>query len=132
MMKVLVDGGFLSKDKILLGGVEIAPFDVTAAVLSEQFSRGGPEDVTVMRVLVRGSAGQITYDLVDYYDKKLGVTSMGKTTGYTCSIVTQMIGRGEVKGRGVLPPEVALAGQSIEKLTAELEKRDVTISKGMS
>jgi lysine 6-dehydrogenase len=128
MMKVLVDGGFLSKDKVSVDGVEISPFDLTAAVLSGQFSRGGPEDVTVMRVVVRGSAGQITYDLVDYYDKNLGVTSMGKTTGYTCSIVTQMVGRGEVKGRGVLPPETALDGRSIERLTSELGKRDVRIS----
>ena len=93
-----------------------------------ELDRGEPEDVTVMRVQVKGRGGQIVYDMVDYYDEKSGVTSMGKTTGYTGSIVTQMVGTGEVKGRGVIPPETAIQGETVGKLLDELDKRGVKVS----
>lgn len=127
-MKFLVDAGFLSKRTVRVGGKEIAPFDLASALLSRELSGGDPEDVTVMRVEVRGPAGGITYEVFDYYDRKNKVTSMGKTTGYTGSIVAQMVGSGEVKGKGVVPPEVALGGEAVGKLIAELAKRGVKIS----
>jgi len=127
-IKLLADAGFLSKQRIKVGEVEVSPHDVSAALLSKELSGGDPEDMTLMRVEVRGSAGQIVYDIVDYYDPKNRVTSMGKTTGYTGSIVTQMVGSGEVKGKGVIPPEVALGSEAVGKLIAELAKRGVKIS----
>lgn len=127
-IKFLVDAGFLSKQSVKVAGREIAPIDLAAAVLSKEFSGGDPEDMTVMRVEVRGPVGGITFEVVDYYDPKNRVTSMGKTTGYTGSVVAQMVGSGEVKGKGVVPPEVALGADAVGKLIAELAKRGVEIS----
>ncbi|MDA4137274.1 MAG: hypothetical protein OK449_09810, partial [Thaumarchaeota archaeon] len=128
-MKLLIDSGLLSKERIVVGGLEISPFEVTAKVLSEKLSEGDPEDVTVMRVELRGRKGGVDYELLDYYDEKAGVTSMGKTTGYTCSIVTQMLGGGDIKGNGVIPPEVAVCGQGVDRLLSELGARGVRISR---
>ena len=54
---------------------------------------------------------------------------MGKTTGYTGSIVTQMLGRGEVKGTGVIPPEKAVTGRMVEELISQLARRGVHFEK---
>jgi lysine 6-dehydrogenase len=128
-MKLLIDSGLLSKERMVVGGVEVSPFDVTAKVLSEKLSEGDPKDVTVMRVELRGKKGGVDYELLDYYDEAAAVTSMGKTTGYTCSIVTQMLGRGEVEGKGVIPPEMVVRGQRVDSLLSELGARGVRISR---
>ena len=55
---------------------------------------------------------------------------MGKTTGYTASIVAQMLGNGVIGGRGVVAPEKAVAGEHEDLLVSELGKRGVKIAKG--
>jgi lysine 6-dehydrogenase len=131
-MKFLIDGGFLATEPVKVEGNKVSPLAFSRALLDRELSEGDPEDVTVMRVEVKGRAGRITYDLVDYYDRENKVSSMGKTTGFTGSIVTQMVGTGEVKGKGVIPPEVALNGKAVKRLLEELDKRGVKVSKSRS
>jgi lysine 6-dehydrogenase len=126
-MNLLLESGYFSKEKIRVGGTEVSPLEVSYSVLGEKLKEGKPEDMTVMRVEAKGRAGAVTYDMVDRYDKVNGVTSMGKTTGYTCSIATQMVGSGEIGGRGVIPPENAVTGQRVGKLLSELARRGVKI-----
>src|SRR5207245_11406567 len=80
-----------------------------------------------MRVEVVGRKGparaSITYEMIDFYDRKKKVTSMGKTTGFTCSMVTRMAGRGEVHGIGVVTPEVALNTKLVQKVHSELKTK---------
>lgn len=127
-MKFLIDAGFLSKEKITLRGAQVSPFELSAALLSERLRNQDPEDVTVMRVVVKGKAGEVRYEMLDYYDEKNGVTSMGRTTGYTCSIVSQMVGAGKVRGTGVVPPEEALDAGGVKSLLAELGRRGVRVT----
>jgi len=126
-MGVLQDSGFFSREEVRAGGVNVAPLEVTWAVLGKKLAEGDPRDITVMRVIAKGRKGSMVYDMVDRYDQKNGVSSMGKTTGYTASIVTQMLGSGEIKGKGTIPPEVAVQGKKVDKLLAELERRGVKI-----
>ena len=97
------------------------------AVLEKKLTEGDPHDVTAMRVIAKSRTKEIVYDMVDRYDDANGVTSMGKTTGYTASIVTQMVGSGEISGKGV-PPETAVQGKRVGKLLSELRRRGVKIS----
>ena len=46
-----------------------------------------------------------------------------ETTGFTCSVVTRMVGNGEVQGIGVVPPEVALNAKLVQKLHSELQSK---------
>jgi len=126
-MGLLLDSGFFSKEKVEVGGTEVAPLEVSWAVLGKKLSEGDPLDMTVMRVIAKGKKGEAVYDMVDKYDEGNSVTSMGKTTGYTASIVTQMVGSGEVAGTGVVPPEKAVTGKKVVELLSELEKRGVKI-----
>jgi saccharopine dehydrogenase-like NADP-dependent oxidoreductase len=128
-MNLLMESGFFSREKVFVGDVEVSPLEVSWAVLGRRLAEGDPQDMTVMRVMAKGKKGSVTYDMVDKYDVKNEVTSMGKTTGYTASIVMQMLGRGEIGGMGVVPPETAVQGKKVDVLLSELERRGVTIGR---
>lgn len=127
-MGLLLDSGFFSREKVMTGEGEVAPLEVSWAVLGKKLAEGDPRDVTVMRVEAGGSKGKVVYDMVDRYDEKNKVTSMGKTTAYTGSIVTQMLGKGEIRGKGVIPPETAVQGKAVAALVSELGSRGVKIT----
>jgi len=128
-MNILMESGYFSKEKVRAGDVEVSPLEVSWAVLGKKLSEGDPKDLTVMRVIAKGRGGKVVYDMVDRYDEINKVTSMGKTTGYTASIVTQMLGRGEIRGKGVIPPEEAVEGTMVETLVSELGRRGVQITR---
>src|SRR5207249_10512854 len=102
----------------------------------EGLSSGTPGGLAVMRGESGGRKGagraSITYEMIDFYDREKKVTSMGKTTGFTCSIVTRMVGRGEVHGIGVVPPEVALNTKLVQKLHSELQSKGVKITENQN
>jgi lysine 6-dehydrogenase len=129
-MNTLLEAGFFSKSKLQLGLTKVSPLEVSWAVLGSKLAEGDPEDMTVMRVIASGRKGTRTYDIFDKYDAEKKITSMGKTTGYTASIVTQMLGRGEISGKGVIPPESAVVGVKVRKLISELSRRGVRITSG--
>ena len=135
-IRFLMEMGLFSREKLNLDGAAVSPIDVSSELLSKVLSSGPPEDVTVMRVEVVGRKGparaSITYEMIDFYDRKKKVTSMGKTTGFTCSIVTRMVGRGEVHGIGVVPPEVALNTKLVQKLHSELQSKGVKITENQN
>jgi len=126
-MNLLQESGYFSKDKVKVGTVKLSPLELSWAVLGKKLSEGDLHDVTVMRVIARSERGEFVYDMVDRYDDREKVTSMGKTTGYTASIVAQMVGSGRIRGRGTLAPERAVEGSLVETLLSELEKRKVSI-----
>ncbi len=128
-MDLFLEAGFFSREKVKVAEGEVSPLEVSWAVLGQKLSEGDPRDMTVMRVIAKGRKGTITYDMVDKYDDGHGVTSMGKTTGYTGSIVAQMVGNGEIAGKGVTPPETAVRGKRVDSLISELGRRDVRISR---
>jgi lysine 6-dehydrogenase len=128
-MNILMESGYFSKEKVRAGDVEVSPLEVSWAVLGKKLAEGDPKDLTVMRVIAKGRGGKVVYDMVDRYDEINKVTSMGKTTGYTASIVTQMLGRGEIRGKGVIPPEEAVKGTMVETLVSELGRRGVQITR---
>ena len=128
-MGLLMDSGFFSREKVRAGDVKVSPLELSWAVLEKKLAEGDPRDMTVMRVTAKGRKGSATYDMVDRYDEKNGVSSMGKTTAYTASIVTQMLGSGEIKGKGTVPPEIAIQGKMVDKLISELDRRGVKIKR---
>jgi len=127
-MNLLMESGYFSREKVKVPGADVSPLDVSYAVLGKKLSQGDPHDITVMRVIAKSPGQEMVYDMVDRYDDKNGVTSMGKTTGFTASIVAQMVGSGEVQGSGVIPPETAVRGKLVERLLSELGRRGVKIS----
>ena len=110
LMKALRDTGFFSKEPMDLGGMQIAPLDFTAKILFPAWQMAeGEQDLSVMRVIIRGRKGEETethtWDLLDRYDTVLGVTSMARTTGYTCAVAARLVADGRYRHPGISPPE---------------------------
>ncbi|MDH5532087.1 MAG: saccharopine dehydrogenase family protein, partial [Candidatus Bathyarchaeota archaeon] len=117
------DTGFFSTEPIQVDDVKIIPRKVAVSILDKTIRLGGEEDVTVLRVDVTGKKDgnkvEHSFVMVDFFDKQRRVTSMARTTGYTASIVGRMVARGDIKERGVVPPEIALVGK-FKRFTSEL------------
>jgi lysine 6-dehydrogenase len=128
-MMTLRELGFFDKTGVKIGELEVKPVDLTIKMLKEKLKE--EEDVIVLIVEVIGYMGDVyveaKYKLIDYYDRELKVTAMGRTTGYTAALIAKMIMKGKVKGKGVIPPENLLTKEGIEELFKELWNRGIRI-----
>ena len=124
------DTGFFSTEPIQVDDVKIIPRKVAVSILDKTIRLGGEEDVTVLRVDVTGKKDgnkvEHSFVMVDFFDKQRRMTSMARTTGYTASIVGRMVARGDIKERGVVPPEIALVGK-FKRFTSELADRGIRV-----
>ena len=130
IMETIRDIGLLDPEPIDVKGVRVAPRDVAVAAMSPKLTKPGAHDLVALRIVVEGvKAGKPakrSYEMVDRYDEKIGVSAMMRTTGYSLSITGQMQARGEVPP-GVHTPDEAVDG---DKYIAELAKRGIEITQG--
>jgi len=110
----------------------ISPRSVVVTILGEKLGMREVEDLLAMKIEVEGiRKGQKTcysYLLLDYYDEKKNVTAMGRTTAYTASAVIELLAKGEIKERGIIPPEkLGMDQELFEKIMTELGKDGITI-----
>jgi len=85
--------------------------DFTSKVLLDEWKLGAEEEeFTVMRVMVEGDDNgrrkRITYHLYDEFDRATMVSSMSRTTGYTCTAAANLVLDGKFSEKGVFPPEL--------------------------
>ena len=116
-MCMLRDTGFFDSDPIDVGGANVRPIDVTAELLIPAWQlEEGEEDVTVLRIeidgVVDGERVRRRYDLLDRYDHESGITSMARTTGYTCTAMVNAIADGLYSEPGLSPPELVGRNQA--------------------
>ena len=112
-LKTLRDVGFFSREEIKTENGMFQPRAMTKAVM-EKFlmPKGGEKDVSFIQTISEGTKDgkkvQIEHWICDYSDALTGLTSMQRTTGFTASIVGQMIVSGRLTQKGVLPPELGV------------------------
>ena len=134
LMKALRDTGFFGKEAIDVAGQRIAPLDFTAKLLFPAWEmKEGEEDLSVMRVIIEGRRGGTmethTFDLLDRYDRSTGVTSMARTTGYTCAVAARLVADGSYRHAGISPPEFLGARAGVyDALMAGLAARGIAFS----
>jgi len=67
------------------------------------------EDFTVMRVIVDGMKDgkpeHHVWDLLDRYDRETKITSMARSTGYSCTATVRLVAAGLFTRKGIAPPE---------------------------
>lgn len=134
-MRALREAGFFSPEPVEVDGVEVAPLALTSKLLFHQWRLDeGEEDLTVMRVLVEGRTGggtesrreRHTYELVDRADPATGLSSMARTTGFTCAAIARLVADGLYDRPGVSAPEhVGGHPGCFERVMAELADRGV-------
>jgi len=130
-MRMLADIGFFGEDPIEVGGVEVRPIDISAKLLIPAWNLDeGEKDLTVLRVEMDGlfEGRRITrrYDMLDRFDRKTGLTSMARTTGYTCTAMVNAIAEGLFTEPGLSPPEIVGRNEECYDFIMDyLEKRGI-------
>lgn len=109
-IRVLRETGFFRKDFIEIDGVRVRPLDVTAKLLFPQWRLEPDEpEFTLMRVTIQGIENnqrkEYVYELLDHFDVERKISSMARTTGYTCTAVATLVLERVFTQKGIIPPE---------------------------
>ena len=110
-MRMLRETGFFDEGEVRVGEARIRPIDLTATLLFPMWQLPeGEGDQTVMRITVEGVLDgrktRRTWDMLDRFDHEQGITSMARTTGYTCTAAVRALAAGLYNEPGLVPPEV--------------------------
>lgn len=130
-MRMLRETGFFGEDEVEVGGAKIRPIDLTATLLFPKWQLPeGEGDQTVMRIAVEGILDgrkiRRTWDMLDRFDHEGGITSMARTTGYTCTAAVRALAAGLYNEPGLVPPEVLGRAPGVyDFIVARLAERDV-------
>lgn len=131
IMEAIRDLGLLDLDPVDVKGVKVVPRDLVVSVLTPKLTKKDGRDLVALRVEVRGERGgrptTLTWELVDRYDERNGISAMMRTTGYSLSITGQMQARGQVAA-GVRTPD---EGMPAEAYISELARRGVRIAESV-
>ncbi len=137
-MRMLREVGFFSKEPVAVGGVMVAPLDLTTKLLFPMWQmKEGDEDFTILRVIVEGEKDGRkaihTFDMLDRYDPATGFSSMARTTGFTCTAVARLVASGSYTHKGISPPEfVGRQPGAKDFVLAELAKRGIRINESVT
>jgi lysine 6-dehydrogenase len=119
--------GLLDNEPVDVKGVPVIPRDLFIAKVQPKLTKPEGRDLVALRVIVKGTkAGKPatkTFELVDHYDEKHGISAMMRTTGYSLAITGLMQARREVPP-GVHTPDEAVPAR---KYIDELARRGVSI-----
>lgn len=66
--------------------------------------------------------------MIDHYDSRRKMTSMARTTAFPCSIAVQMLGKGGIPVRGLVPPELVFKGELLQQFMYYLASRGLKIT----
>jgi len=88
----------------------VVPRDLLARVLENSLRKPGFPVLLAMKIYVEGESDgktvSYTFLLVEMGINESGFTAMARTTGYTASILAQLIIEGYIDSYGIIPPEI--------------------------
>ncbi len=126
IMKNMIDLGFTDKTaSFSYQGSKLKTRDVFESILDSVLQYES-EDVVLIRVTAsgqkEGSFKKISYQAIEYADKKNNLTAMMRTTAFPAAVTLQMLVEKKIKSYGVLRQEEAIPGF---QYMGELEKRGI-------
>ena len=130
-IKLLETLGFFEEEPLRIGNTSVSPRDVTARLFERELKKEDVPDIVVMYIQVTGNQNgkhaTFTYHVFESADKKLHVTAMARTTAYTTSAATQLVARGMIAEKGVIPPEtLGMNGRLYEEFMRIMKAHKVT------
>lgn len=131
-IKMIEGLGFFEEEKVKIEGTLVSPRRLTARLLERKLKIPEIKDFVAMKVEVSGVKNgkrlSFVYHMLDKYDQKHGITAMARTTAYPMSIVAQLMLKGIIKQKGVIPPEkLGMEKEVVQEFLSELKKRDIKI-----
>ena len=136
IIRSLKESNFFSETPIDVNGMMISPLKVTSQILFNEWKLGlEEEELTVMRVKLIGKKDDepriVEWNLLDYYDNETKISSMARTTGYTCTAAVELIAKNIFNEKGVFPPELVGKHKNCFDFVLEyLKERKVNWIKG--
>ncbi len=132
-IKLLKSLGFFEEKKISVNGVSISPRKLTVRLFEQKLLKPKIKDVVALKVEVcgvkKGRQACYNYHLLEYYDEKKGITAMARTTAYPASIMAQLMLKGIIKEKGVVPPEkIGMDNAIFELFLGGLKKHRIRIA----
>jgi lysine 6-dehydrogenase len=113
LMAAIRDLGFLSLTPVTVDGAPVVPRALAVALLDPRLRKPGAPDVVALRVEIDGvrdgAALHLVYELIDRSGAVAGISAMMRTTGYSLSIMGQLMARGRI-APGVHTPDVGVPG----------------------
>jgi len=111
-IETIVRLGLASRDEIAVEGTKVRPYDVTSTVIDGLPRPKEAElDVDIQRCVLIGERGgnpvTLRYEAVTWPHEKWNVGGGVVDTGVPPSIAAQWMIKGQTKGPGILPPEIA-------------------------
>jgi lysine 6-dehydrogenase len=129
IMEAIRDLGLLSLDPVDVKGTKVVPRDAVVATIGPKLRKPEGRDLVALRVTVTGTKNgaprKLSWELIDHYDERHGISAMMRTTGYSLSITGQMQARGEITPAGVHTPDECVPPQ---RYIDELGKRGIRIA----
>ncbi len=125
-IRVLSEMGLTRKEPVEIDGAKVSPreFLIRCAPSPDVNVR----DIAGIAVEVSGEENQLktkyTYSLIYKYHEAYSVSALAYLTGMPMSIIVQMLAKGDITEKGVLPAETSVKA---EQFFAELAKRGVKI-----
>jgi len=131
-IRLLRELGFFDEDPVVLErGINITPRELTGKVFENKLSMFEVKDLVVMKVEVGGVQDNretiYTYNLLDRFDEEKRMTAMARTTAYTASIVVELLARGVIEEKGVVPPERLGMSGVVDDILNSLEAKGIEI-----
>lgn len=130
LMRTIRDLGLLDLETVEVDGRQIRPRDAFIATVEPKLRKPESRDLVALRVEVEGEREgrphTVSFNLIDFHDDSTGITAMERTTGFSLSITGQMQVAGQVRGTGVMTPDVAVPA---DIYIAELRARGIDIER---
>lgn len=134
-LRVLRDCGLFSDIPVEIKSQKIKPVDLTSKLLFPKWKLEEKDiDITVMRISIKGILDgdykEIEYNLYDEKDTVNMVSSMARTTGYTCTAVVNLILEGKFAIPGINPPEyLGIEEDHFNYILGYLEDRNINYTR---
>jgi lysine 6-dehydrogenase len=128
----------MDKEPLNIKGVNVTPFDFWTALGDKYLQYDADEgDAICQRVIVSGKKDKTpaayTYEFVEFQDFKNGLSAMAKTTSSPCSIVAQMIAKGQLNKTGVIhPAKIGYNEKLSNRFFSEMARRDIKITESFT
>ena len=128
----LKECGMLDIEPVEFKGTKIVPREFLLSIITPRLQPNeGEGDVCVMYNTLEGKKDgkdvKIEYFMWDEPDTKNNISSMMRVTGYPMAITARLIGKGEIKEKGIVAPEDAVTPDLYKKFVEELKKRNIEI-----
>lgn len=131
LIMALRDSGFFNQQTISIKGVEISPLEFSSKILFAEWKlKPEDEEYTVMRFSIKGTENgkekTIVYNLFDQTDKINNISSMARTTGYTCTAAARLILNKLYTQTGIIAPElIGSKKDCFDFVMAQLSERNI-------